>query len=296
MRALTVCISAVLVLISAPVLATTAIVDDWQRTVFLPKAPQRIVSLSAHLTELIFEAGLGDKLIAVDLHSDFPLQVKQLPRLNVLPEPNLEALLKLKPDLVLLWGQGLKRATVERLENFGLRVWVSDPSRIEQIPQTLERLAGLAKPNAIASDLASQQTSERAKSLREKITQSKAPVTASLVPVFMQVWQQPLMTVGRNTMISDALRHCAAHAVLSNAVNGSGVVSTEAVLRAAPVAIVTSNEQEARSYWKGRLNEEQYRKLQYIVVEANALQRPSARLIDALAPLCRKIDALRNQK
>ena len=271
------------------------VVDDWQRPVQFLRKPQRIVSLSAHLTELLFDAGLGDQLVAVDLHSDFPPQVKNLPRINAWPEPSLEALLKLKPDVVLMWGQGLKRATVERLEQFGIRVWVSDPTTVANIPTTIERLAQLGSDtksnDAKSSDAKS--AAERVRALKATLALSQTRTNGQAVPVFMQVWQQPLMTVGGDTVVADALRHCGAHAVLSTAIKGSAVVSLEAVLKASPLAIVSSNEHDVRAYWKARLSVEQSGALEHIIIEPQTLSRPSARLIDALIPLCRKIDALR---
>ena len=94
-----------LCLVSAPLLGAT------------PPAPQRIITLTPHLTELLYDIGAGDRIVATDDASDFPAEVATLPRVANYRSINLEALLALKPDLVVAWRSAQARmlAPVEKL-------------------------------------------------------------------------------------------------------------------------------------------------------------------------------------
>jgi len=82
--------------------------DDHGQSLRLAARPERIVSLAPHTTELLFAAGAGSRVIAVDPASDFPVAATQLPRVSAWPRPDLEALRGAAPDLILIWGAGLR--------------------------------------------------------------------------------------------------------------------------------------------------------------------------------------------
>ncbi|CAM5219657.1 helical backbone metal receptor [Alishewanella longhuensis] len=88
--------------------------------------PQRVISLAPHITELVYAVGAGDKLVAVSDYSDYPAEAQLLPRVNSFAALNIEAILALKPDLVLAWRSGNPPADLARLQQFGVRVeyWI----------------------------------------------------------------------------------------------------------------------------------------------------------------------------
>jgi iron complex transport system substrate-binding protein len=261
--------------------------DDWGRELVFAQVPTRIVSLSAHLTELAREAGLESSLVAVDLHSSAK---KTLPRLSAYPEPAAEAVLKLKPDLVLVWGAGLKKVTVDRLEKLGARVFVSEPKVLEDIVTTLTRLAAISN----RSEFIAKRVEELHKTLSDTVAEkaSRSARSIALVPVFVQVWQQPLMTLGTKTFLGDALSYCGVQAVLAPNTSGTALINPEAVLNADPRVIVTSDVHQAQAYWKLRANQQDLR-WEFIALPDSVLSRPSAKLIDALPLLCKRLSLAR---
>lgn len=82
---------------------SVTVTDSVSRTVTIAGAPQRIVSLAPSTTEIAFALGLGSRVIAVDTNSDYPAEVKSLPKIKTYPL-NLEQVVSLKPDLVLAAG------------------------------------------------------------------------------------------------------------------------------------------------------------------------------------------------
>jgi iron complex transport system substrate-binding protein len=268
------------------------VTDDWQRKVILPAPAGRVIALSAHLTQLAIEAGLSKRLVATDLHSDLaglaPADSKQIVRLAAYPQPSIEAIAQLKPDLVLLWGAGLKPSTVTSLERLGLVVFVSDPQRLGDIVSNLSRLGELAGNGGLASP-------ENALAIRvNNLTARLQPRSYDRqVPVFLQVWQRPLLTLGRRSLIGNALEHCGAKILLAPDSHATAQINPEAVLTASIKAIVATDAKAARQFWDSRDSSAKSRQWSYVSLENSALSQPSPGLIDSLQVLCERLDSLR---
>jgi iron complex transport system substrate-binding protein len=69
-----------------------------------PDYPTRIISLIPAVTEMLYAIGAGGKLVAVSSYDTFPPEVKRLPSVGALLDPNVERILSLKPDLVVVYG------------------------------------------------------------------------------------------------------------------------------------------------------------------------------------------------
>jgi iron complex transport system substrate-binding protein len=98
--------------------------DDRGVPVVLPQSPLRIVSLLPSLTETVCELGQCQRLVGVDRYSNPPAMVRALPKTGGGIDPNIEAIVALKPDLVLM---ATSSRGVERLEAFGLKVLALEP-------------------------------------------------------------------------------------------------------------------------------------------------------------------------
>jgi iron complex transport system substrate-binding protein len=254
--------------------------DDRHRTIVLPSKPVRVVSLAAHLTDMAVEAGLNKQLVAVDTHSAY--RRSDLVRLSAYPEPSIENLARLKPDLVFLWGAGLKPSVVTRLEALGIKVFVSEPQTLLDIVTTYELFLKLSGDPSAG-------TSERIANYKKLLH----PKTFSkFIPVFTQVWSEPLMTVGRKTFIASALEHCGAELVLAPFQQSSAVINPEAVVVSATKVILSSDTTQARTYWARRAVSKTAQ-WSFIAMPEAALSQPSTKLLDALPVLCERLESLR---
>ena len=90
------------------------VVDDKGRTVTLPQPPQRIVSLLPSLTETVCALGACERLVGVDRYSNWPAQVAQLPVVGGGLDPNIEAIVALRPDVVLMATSSRAQARLNR--------------------------------------------------------------------------------------------------------------------------------------------------------------------------------------
>lgn len=113
--------------------AQVCIKDDLKREVCAPKSVKKIVSLSPGSTELIYAAGAGKQVVAVDDHSDYPPAVAKVPRVGGFPNVSIEAIAAMKPDLVVAWAGGNSPKVTSKLESLGVRVFYIDPLSFPEI-------------------------------------------------------------------------------------------------------------------------------------------------------------------
>src|SRR5438132_2166314 len=124
--------------------ASVTAVDSDGRRITLSAPAQRIVSLAPHITELLFAAGAGEKVVAVSEYSDFPAAAKGLPRVASSSGVDLERVLALRAELAVAWRLEATAKTLARLESLGVPVFYSEPHKLEQIPAAIEALGALA--------------------------------------------------------------------------------------------------------------------------------------------------------
>lgn len=222
--------------------AQVSVTDDYGNRVTLQQPALRIVSLSPHLTELLYAAGAGDRMAGAIEHSDYPEPARRLPRIGSEAGINLEALLRLKPDLVAAWPNAGSRRQIERIAALGIPVYRSEPRELDDIPRTLQTLGQLTGTRASA-DAAAQAFRARTAELQ------RAHSGKPLVRVFYQVWDRPLMTVNGAHLISKVIRLCGGENVFAALPVIAPPIDREAVLRANPEVIVASGSDTHRPAW-----------------------------------------------
>ena len=120
--------------------AEISVVDSTGTALILQQPAQRIVSLSPHLTELLFAAGAGQQLVGTVDYSDYPPAAQEIPRIGAYNSISYEAIINLSPDLVLAWGTGNGGEMIARLKALGLKVYVDEPGSLESIGEALGNL------------------------------------------------------------------------------------------------------------------------------------------------------------
>ncbi|MBK7016513.1 MAG: cobalamin-binding protein [Sulfuritalea sp.] len=222
--------------------AEIVVKDDRGVAVRLAAPAQRIVSLAPHITEVLYAAGAGSRIVGTVEYSDYPEAAQKIRRVGGYSRLDLEAIAALKPDLVIGWQSGNAATHVDKLEKLGLTTFVSQPDRIEDIAATLESYGRLAGTGAVAQP-AAQAFRERLAALRARYAKREP------LRVFYQVWKQPLTTVNGRQIISDAIRLCGGGNVFDGLQSLAPKVSVEAVLAANPEVILASGMGEERPEW-----------------------------------------------
>ena len=271
-------------LLAMPVQAATIrVVDDIGQKLEFSRPPQRIISLTPHLTELLFAVGAGSQVVGVDSASDYPKSAQTLPRVGDFSRVNFERVLALKPDLVVVWVGGNRAVDIHGLEKMGLPVLHTQATRLDDVARLL-RLLGQVSGHAAAGNSSAQ-------TFLTQLAELQAPASRHpSVGVFYQVWDRPLMTVGGTHWISDALALCGARNVFSDLRGLSPVVSREAVLQRAPALIVGgSDAPDMKKLWQPFAGLPAVKSRAFVRVDADLLHRPTPRLIEGVAKLCAAI-------
>ncbi len=271
--------------------AEIAVTDDAGNRVVLPRPAMRIVSLAPHITELLYAAGAGSKVVGAVEFSNFPDAATRLPRIGSHGAFDLERIAALKPDLAVVWGSGNPPGQVAQLRRLGIPVFVSEPRRLEDIATSLRQMGSLA--NVPAGDAASD-FARRLAALRTRHADA-APVS-----VFYAIWNQPLMTVGGTHVISAALALCGGRNVFAALAQPAAQVALEAVLRADPEVIVASGMDAARPEWLDDWRRWPQLKAvkngNLFFIPPDLLQRHTPRLLDGVEQLCAALDSARQRR
>ncbi len=260
--------------------------DDAGRSVSLPAPPARIVSLAPHATELLFAAGAGPRVVAIDRNSRFPPEARALPRVVSHPQPDAEQLLALAPQLVVIWGPGASRALLERLEGLGIAVFVSEPRTLDDVAATLDRFALLAE--------APGQGREAARRFRARLASVRARhAGAAPVRVFVQVWSAPLIGIADGDVIGDAVRSCGAVNVFADAPQVAPQLDAEAVIAARPELVIATDGTQSEQRWRQLGLIAPRGAARFAAFDAATMEVPGPRVLDALERLCAEIETVR---
>lgn len=287
-----------LICLLACCLATTAhaevvVTDDTGTTLRLPAPARRIVSLAPHVTETLFAAGAGPYLVGAVDYSDYPAAAGKLPRIGGYSKLDLEVVAALKPDLAVGWASGNSPAHIEKLRTLGIPVYLSQPERIDDVAHSLERYGALAGTPTQARTAAADFRA-RLQSLRDQYG-ARPPVRT-----FYQVWKQPLLTVGGEQVITDAIRLCGGENVFAKLKLLAPAVTVEAVLAANPEAIVASGMDEARPEWLDDWRQWKtlaaVRRNNLFFIPPDLIQRHTPRLAEGTARLCAHLETARGRQ
>lgn len=272
--------------------AEVLVKDDYGNEVRLAAPAARIVSLSPHLTELLYAAGAGGRLVGALDFSDYPAEARALPRVGSDAGIDLEAVIALQPDLVVAWPNAGSLRAVNRLADLRLPVFRSEPRELDDIPRTLQRLGILAGTEKEAGRAAAAFRT-RVRELERRY--SKRPT----VRVFYQVWDRPLLTVNGEHVISKVMRICGGENVFARLPLIAPEIDREAVLRADPQVIVASGSDGQRpawlDAWKAFPGLTAAAKGNLYAIAPELIQRHTPRLLDGAERLCGILDEVRTR-
>lgn len=274
-----------------PASASISVVDDAGRTVTLTAPARRIVSLAPHATELVYASGAGAAVVGVSEYSTYPPEARKLPSVGGVSALDLERVLALKPDLVVVWGSGNSATQIARLRQIGIPVFESEPRSFEMVATSLERLGKLGGTEPVAREAAS--------AFRERLTRlEKTYKHRPAVSVFYQIWRSPLMTLNGEHLVSSGLQLCGGRNIFADLPQLAPTVSTEAVLKADPDAIIASSgaKDDALHPWRRFEGMRAVKRGNLYTVDGELMNRAAPRVLDGVEALCRVLEKARGVK
>jgi iron complex transport system substrate-binding protein len=266
-------------------------VDDNGVEVSLDGPARRIISLAPNITEVLFHIGAGKQIVGADEYSNYPARAKDIMRVSNYAAANYELILSLKPDLVIAWQSGNGDKIITPLRKLGIPVFVIETREIDQVPNLFRRLGKLTGHTKTA-ELRALTFSERLKTLRIS-HQRKTPVRT-----FYQIWDEPLITLNGEHMVSSVIELCGGVNIFADAVPLVPYVNIESIVAADPQVIIAGGSQEERPRWFKSWQKwsgiSAVIKRQIYLIPSDLMQRHSARILDGAEMMCGYLDSARS--
>jgi iron complex transport system substrate-binding protein len=196
-------------------------------TAYAAGPPQRIISLAPAATEMLFALGLGERIVGVTNFCDYPEEAKKKPKVGGMSNPSLEAVVSLKPDIVVLSVDGNPKEFEERLRSMKIKTYVFYSKRISELPKGIRDMGAALgvkeKAEALAADM------------EYRLNKLKVSKRTSLKKkVLFIIWPEPLMVAGPGSITDDALQILGADNIAGKAASAYPKYSIEEVIRRAP--------------------------------------------------------------
>ncbi|HUI10739.1 MAG TPA: cobalamin-binding protein [Bacteroidota bacterium] len=266
--------------IHASAFALITVTDDLGRRVTLEHPAARIVSLAPSITECLFAIGAGSRLAGVTDFCNYPPEAAARTHVGGMINPSLEAIVALRPDLIVLSMEGNMRADFDRLTTLGAPVFVTNPRTLDGIYLSLEELGTLAG------------TADSARALVRKLRARESAARDAVkgmppVRVIAIVSLSPLICVGAHTFIDELLTAAGGTNIARRGSGTYPAYSREQVIADDPEAIIVMSDALAAGAslekvfpeWASLAALKQHRVFR---LDGDMLARPGPRAIDAL--------------
>jgi cobalamin transport system substrate-binding protein len=268
--------------------ATRTVTDEVGREIKVAAEVKRIVTLAPNLTETVYALGLEDRLVGDTDLCDTPPAAKSKPHVGNPQNPSLEAIVALRPDLVLATTSINLESTADALKQLGIAVYTSDPQTVRGMMDSVEHMADVMG--------AEQQGTELVARMQQRLDALHARLNdRPMVHVLFVVGLEPLQTIGQNTFIADALRFAGAESVVISKQKWPHL-SIEEVVRLQPDYLVFADDHEggestqladlrARPVWRDLDAVE----MGHVVNASEEVVRPSPGLVDVIEQLAHEV-------
>ena len=257
------------------------VTDEVGRRVNIAGTPQRIVSLAPGITEILFALNLDGKIVGVTSFCDWPREAAKKTSIGGFTNPSLEKIVSLKPDLILATADGNRPETVRQLEKIGMTVYVTNPVDTAGILQSILHIGDVTGRRQAARTLTAQ-LQRRLDVVAVQISNKKKP------RVFFQIGMDPVITVGRRTLISDVIDRAGGTNIAGKDTARYPRYSAEGVMAHAPEVLLfapmaTDREfKKVKKYWEQFPGIPAVKNKQIYPMKTDLIGRASPRIVDAI--------------
>lgn len=249
--------------------------DGLGREVGVPAGVRRAVSLAPSITEIVFAAGAGDRLVGVTSFCDHPAEVVDIAKVGDTLSPNVEAIVALEPDVVFVSTASQLQAFAGVLESRNIAVFVAAEGDIESVFRSIEQIGEVMGTADAAADTV--------KRLRRRAATVEATAGEGVRPgVFVQIDRAALYTVGRDSFIVDIVRRAGGDVVTAEVPTAYPKLSVEAAMALRPEVIILSDSADNREPHEAFRDSPAVKAGRVYRVNADIISRPGPRLVDAM--------------
>lgn len=253
------------------------IIDDMGHQIYVQKQPARIISLAPNMTEIVYAIGAGGRIVGVSDLCDYPPSVKKKPHVGDL-QLRTEMVLALKPDLVLAHA-GLQRGQIEELRRLGVKVAGFSPENWQELLKVIQKTGDLT-----GATTGAYRVIKNMEAYRTQVTQRIKGKPR--VPVFVEVWNAPLMTAGPGTFLDQLITMAGGVNIAGKGHAAWSIFPQEIVLEKNPDVIILTCKNKSEVLTRRGWNQiSAIRSKRVYEVEPDIYSRPGPRLGEALEDL-----------
>ena len=249
----------------------------------------RIVSLAPSITEIIFALGMGEHLVGVTDHCNYPALAKTKPKLGGLKTIGLEAVVSKKPDFIFATRDGNEPNLIENLSGLGLKVYSFEPRDLEGVLDTIISIGDLLGAEKRAKSLVNE--------LRDKQKEVEQRLKgADLVSVLLVYQRSPLIVAGSGTFADDLIKRAKGENLAEEAEIPYPIYSLEQIIKKAPEVIIDvsmgtseSAQKEVIEFWSSWKELPAVQNQRIYTLNPDLITRPGPRLFEGLQELAKRI-------
>jgi len=245
-----------------------------------PTQTHRIASLAPNLTEILFALGLGEKIVAVSSNSDHPPEAGEKKKVGTFWQPNIEAVIAARPDLVITLGFEQQNSVADSLNRLGYKVLTLKIEKIEELFTAIEKIGAATDCRWRADQLV--------KNIRNRINNLQMKLgSTNKVKVLWVVQADPLHVAGRNSFINELIELVGGENAIGPTVSQYPQIGAEELITCGVEIIIqsamgTSNISEqqraAEAFWSKWANLPAVKNNRIYVVDSDPVLRLGPRL------------------
>jgi len=256
------------------------------RTASTPAIPKKIISLAPSVTEILFALGLGDRLVGVTTFCNYPPEAQRIAKIGDFINPNVEAIIAKKPDLVIGVSGATDPDKARQMERLGLKVTLVPVPTLQKILSSIRLIADLGGKEAAGERLVS--------SLQAQINRvHKAVGRAPRRSVLMVVGLQPLIAVGKKNFIDELITLAGGENITGGVAQPWLNLPTEYVVAKAPQVIIEAGmgteQEESGKRWADLKSIPAVKERRIYSYRSDKILRPGPRFGEALEEIARLI-------
>lgn len=260
--------------------------DGFGNKVTIESKPWKIVSLAPSHTEILFELGLGNRIVGVDTYSDYPEKAKNIEKVGDAQSINVEKIIELNPDLVIQYGVGDENVN-KKIRDAGITLLSYEPESVDEVIALMEELGNitgnikLAKEEIIVMESKKQYILETVKD-------------AEKTKVFYEVWNEPLMTAGSGTFLDQLIALAGGENIAKDAKEGYPIYDLEMLIEKNPQVYLSAKDNEEETV-ESIKNRDGYEVIDAVkndrvyLLDPNIISRPGPRIVDGLELIAKSI-------
>jgi iron complex transport system substrate-binding protein len=254
-----------------------------------PTRVNRIVSMAPNLTEVLFKLGLGDEIVGVTLDSDYPPAAEAKPKVGTFWQPNIEAVIAARPDLVITLGFNRQRSLAERLKRVGYDCLLLDIDKVDGFFEAVRKIGSATGSQEEANELEDD--------IRKRLDNLAAFVGKdTAVRVLWVVQRQPLRVAGQDTFVNEMVELAGGENAIGPTLHKYPPIGAEQVIACRPDVIIepamgekdlSGQIKEALEYWNKFRNLPAVREGRIYVIDGDTVSRLGPRLYEGVEAIAK---------